>query len=85
MLSSIKKKIFFDVVKTKMIVIPRHTIMNQWSWLQVFMMFQKISMLSYFIIMLTLHSLIFCATLVDLRHQLTVLKCKRVKCTVSTR
>ena len=31
-----------------MIVILRHTIMNQWSWLQVFMMFQKISMLSSF-------------------------------------
>ena len=57
-----KKFFFFDVVKKKMIVILRHTIMNQWSWLQVFMMFQKISMLSFFIIMLTLHSLIFCAS-----------------------
>ena len=40
---------FLDVVETKMIVILRHTIMNQWSWLKVFMMSQIISMLSFFI------------------------------------
>ena len=84
MLSFNHNLIFLDVVETKMMIILRHTSMNQWRWLQVFMMFQIKSMLPFFILGNTSFTDILCY-FVDLRHQLTILKCKLVKCTVSTR